>query len=128
MSFTDIGPLAGIARALKIALEPLLLVLAVDMPDMSDEFIKRLHACCQDGIGAVPVCDKIIEPLAAFYPKVADKLLPKPAAEPKPAHPPGAKHFAEACVQAGLARFIPVAPVEAAIFKSWNSPADLPQY
>lgn len=124
--FTEAGPLAGIAAALAALSEPLLLVLAVDMANMNANFLGRLHTRCSDGLGAVPVCDKIIEPLAAFYPKAAAGLIRKLLVEANGASAPGAKHFAQACEQAGLVRFTAVPPREAGVFKSWNAPADLP--
>lgn len=124
--FEDVGPLAGIARALVAVREPLLLALAVDMPEMSSDFLKRLHAHCGNGIGSVPVCEGMIEPLAAFYPKSAGGLLRQLLTESKPARSPGAKHFAKICVEAGLARFIAIPVEEGVFFKSWNSPADFP--
>ena len=120
------GPLAGIARGLAVAREPLLLVLAVDMAGMTGDFLKTLHAKCRAGGGVVPVVNEIIEPLAAFYPKAAEGLIQKVLAGAKPPDSPGAKQFAEQCVRAGLARFMAVEPGAAAWFKSWNSPADLP--
>ena len=122
----DFGPLAGIARGLEVATQPLLLVLAVDMANMDSGFLKKLLARCADGVGAVPVCGEIIEPLAAFYPKSATSLVQKLVAQSEATHPPGAKHFAELCVQAGLVRLMSVPPEEAALFKSWNTPEDLP--
>lgn len=122
--FSDAGPLAGIAAALAAIREPLLLVLAVDMANMNGDFLRQLHTHCSDGLGAVPVCDKIMEPLAAFYPKAAAELVRKLLAGANGAASPGAKHFAQSCEQAGLVRFIAVA--KAGVFASWNSPADLP--
>ena len=124
--FPNAGPLAGMASALDAVRQPLLLVLAVDMANMTGDFLKKLHAHCQNGAGAVPLCDGVIEPLAAFYPKSTGELAQKLLARSKHEHSPGAKHFAELCVQAGLARFVTVAPDEASLFKNWNSPADLP--
>ena len=124
--FQEAGPLAGIERALIAASEPLLLVLAVDMADLPGDFLKKLSANCRDGIGAVPLVKGMIEPLAAFYPRTAGSLIQKILAGANPARSPGAKHFAEQCVQAGLARFITVPPEAAGWFKSWNSPEDLP--
>jgi molybdopterin-guanine dinucleotide biosynthesis protein A len=133
----DLGPLAGIAAALTATHEPLLLVLAVDMANMNGEFLKKLHAQCQNGIGVVPLCARsaggspaspqlIIEPLAAFYPKAACELAQKLLAGTNQGTSPGAKHFAESCVQVDLARFVSTSPDEAELFKSWNSLADLP--
>jgi molybdopterin-guanine dinucleotide biosynthesis protein A len=124
--FQAAGPLAGIERGLRAARDPLVLVLAVDMANMSSGFLKKLCAHCRDGVGAVPVLNEFIEPLAAFYPRSAGDLIKKIISKAKPPRFPGVKHFAEQCVQAGLARFITVPPEEAGFFKSWNSPADLP--
>ena len=124
--FQAAGPLAGIERALNAASEPLLLVLAVDMAELTGDFLKKLSANCRDGMGAVPLVKGMIEPLAAFYPRTAGSLLQKILPGANAAHSPGAKHFAAQCVQAGLARFITVPPEAAGWFKSWNSPGDLP--
>lgn len=124
--FPAAGPLAGITSALDAMHKPLLLVLAVDMANMTGDFLKKLHARCQDGTGAVPLCDEVIEPLAAFYPKSSGELAQKLLAESSRAYSPGAKHFARSCVQTGLAHFVAVAPQETGLFKSWNFPADLP--
>jgi molybdopterin-guanine dinucleotide biosynthesis protein A len=124
--FPEAGPLAGIAAALAAVREPLLLVLAVDMANISGDFLGRLHAHCGEGLGAVPVCDKILEPLAAFYPKAADELARKLLAATNGVASPGAKHFAKACEEAGWVRCVAVPPHEVSVFKSWNSRADLP--
>lgn len=122
----DCGPLSGIAAALAATRPPLLLVLAVDMPYLDVEFLKRLYAHGRDGLGAVPKLGEIIEPLAAFYPKAAESLMRPLLATLPPDHPPGAKRFAQRCVAAGLARFVALSPAEAGRFQSWNSPGDLP--
>jgi len=119
------GPLAGIARGLDAAREPLLLVLAVDMAKVTGDFLGQLHARCRQGAGAVPVHDGIVEALAAFYPKPAAGLIAGLLARAKPGAPPGAKDFAADCARAGLAQFVPVSPEEAGWLRSWNCPADL---
>ena len=50
----DAGPLAGIERALDAAQAPLLLVLAVDLPEMSAELLRRLAADCSENLGSIP--------------------------------------------------------------------------
>jgi molybdopterin-guanine dinucleotide biosynthesis protein A len=71
----DAGPLAGIARALAETSAPLLLVLAVDLPEMSAEFLRRLATHCTETTGVIPRVAGQVEPLAAFYPKTSEKLL-----------------------------------------------------
>jgi molybdopterin-guanine dinucleotide biosynthesis protein A len=126
-AITGAGPLAGIARAFQGIPEPLLLVLAVDMPRIAAAFLRELHGLCADGIGAIPCHDATIEPLAAFYPKTASRLAQQFLAKGESGRRPGPKDFAAACVTAGLARFVPVTPTLAARLQSWNRPADLPR-
>ena len=118
--FLDAGPLAGIERALTKASEPLLLVLAVDLPDMAAEFLRGLAAHCRENCGAVPRVGKNLEPLAAFYPKAALPLAVALLA----AQSNAVKQFAEQCVQASLATFVDVAADDVQRFQNWNSPAD----
>lgn len=123
----DAGPLAGIAAALEATSEPLLLVLAVDMPHLKGECLHRLLARCTETTGAIPRVNGQIEPLAAIYPKTARDLLPEfPAVNPS-ASPAvlGARPFAGRCVAAGRAVWVDMAPALAGCFANWNSPADL---
>lgn len=69
------GPLAGIAAALEAAKASLVFVLAVDMPNMSADCLRRLVASCTEKAGAVPRVNGAIEPLAAFYPTAARKVI-----------------------------------------------------
>lgn len=69
------GPLGAIARCLKVAALPLL-VLAVDMPDMSVGFLRALLAEWRDEeTGLVARTGYGFEPLAAIYPQRALPLL-----------------------------------------------------
>ena len=142
--FSDAGPLAGIERALDAIKSPLLLVLAVDLPEMSAEFLRRLATRCAENSGGIPTSNGNLEPLAAFYPKAALPLLVKlfaaterrsparPGPRPGKSKPaerqigaPSVKHFAELCVQSGLARLVELGANDARYFTNWNSPADL---
>jgi molybdopterin-guanine dinucleotide biosynthesis protein A len=61
----DLGPLGGLAALLAAARTPRVLVLAIDLPAITSEFLERLvaHEC-----GAVPRFGSAWEPLAALYP------------------------------------------------------------
>ncbi len=120
--FAGAGPLAGIERALDAAALPLLLVLAVDLPEMSVEFLRGLGAGCVENVGAIPRVNGNIEPLAAFYPKAAQSLAGASLGNRRNA----VTTFAENCAQSGLARFVELPAAEARHFVNWNSPADLP--
>lgn len=49
--FADAGPLAGIAVGLQAASAPLVLVLAVDMPDLTSAMLHLLRRQCASGVG-----------------------------------------------------------------------------
>jgi molybdopterin-guanine dinucleotide biosynthesis protein A len=120
--FSDAGPLAGIEGALDAAQSPLLLVLAVDLPKMSKEFLRRLAAVCLDDFGAIPRGNGNIEPLTAFYPKAAQSL----AETLLRAGENAVAGFAKQCVQSSFAQFVDLSASETIFFANWNSPADLP--
>jgi molybdopterin-guanine dinucleotide biosynthesis protein A len=118
--FTNAGPLAGIESALDAAKSPLLLVLAVDLPEMSAEFLRRLIAGCSETSGAIPKLVGGVEPLAAYYPKTAHALAVTSLERKAFA----VKAFSRQCVQSGLAQFAEFGESEAKHFTNWNFPAD----
>jgi molybdopterin-guanine dinucleotide biosynthesis protein A len=119
--FPDAGPLAGIERAFGATKAALLLVLAVDLPEMRAGVLLRLAAGCSETCGVIPKLAGNIEPLAAFYPKAAYELALARLERGEFA----VKDFAGQCVKSGLARFIDLPENEAKHFANWNSPADL---
>jgi len=119
--FPAAGPLAGIERALDLISTPLLLVLAVDLPEINAELLRALAANCSENFGAIPRVKENLEPLAAFYPKSAQSLAETLLRAKKNV----VADFAKECVQAGLARFVEMSASEANCFANWNSPADL---
>jgi molybdopterin-guanine dinucleotide biosynthesis protein A len=121
-NFPNAGPLAGIEAALAVATHPLLLVLAVDLPGMNAEFLRRLAANCLANCGIIPQCPSGIEPLAAFYPKSAQSLAETLLRAADNAAAP----FATQCVESGLARFVDLPANAERHFTNWNSSADLP--
>ena len=64
----DAGPLGGLVAALRRCKNTRLLVLAVDLPNMTSEFLKQLLTICPDNGGVVPKTGERFEPLAAIYP------------------------------------------------------------
>jgi molybdopterin-guanine dinucleotide biosynthesis protein A len=119
--FADAGPLAGIERALDATTSPLMLVLAVDLPEMNAEFLRRLAAHCAKDSGAIPRVMENIEPLAAFYPRAAQLLAETLLRAGKNA----AAAFAEQCGRTGLARFVDLTAGDARYFANMNTPADV---
>lgn len=119
--FQSAGPLAGIERALDAASTPLVLVLAVDLPNLTGDLIRKTFFHCDGNAGAIPRINGKIEPLAAFYPKAAHPLLLKLLGQKSNA----VKDFAARCVASGFASFVDLPADNAGLFVNWNSATDL---
>ena len=115
------GPLGGIERALHECRSPLLLVLAVDLPQMTTEFLRKLMARCDSLTGVVPELEGCLEPLAAIYPKRSHQFARDFVARSRRV----ACEFAEACLEEHAVRKYDVTLADAGGFANWNSPADL---
>lgn len=66
------GPIGGIAASLAQMHTAHLIALAIDMPFMSEQYLKFLCDQIEPGTGVVPTIDNRAEPLAAIYPREAD--------------------------------------------------------
>ena len=62
------GPLSGLTKALAAVRTTHLVALAVDMPFMTSEQLRRLCKLTEAGCGVVPLIGDRAEPLAAVYP------------------------------------------------------------
>jgi molybdopterin-guanine dinucleotide biosynthesis protein A len=71
------GPLSGLAAALNYISTSHLLALAVDMPRLSVEHLRRLLDLAHPGRGVVPFNQDHFEPLSAIYCKEATPLAQK---------------------------------------------------
>jgi molybdopterin-guanine dinucleotide biosynthesis protein A len=118
--FTDLGPLAGVERALGEAHGPLLLVLAVDLPDMTADFLRGLAARCRAGVGVVPRTRLGLEPLAAFYPTSMHPIAAAMLCEERAAM----TEFIRRGVEAGRLQEYVCPPADEACFRNWNEPED----
>jgi molybdopterin-guanine dinucleotide biosynthesis protein A len=65
------GPLSGITASLGQMRMPHLLVLAIDMPFISEKYLRLLCQEIGPGCGVVPALNNRFEPLAAIYPREA---------------------------------------------------------
>ncbi len=76
---TDAGPLAGLVAVLRRCSTSRLLALAVDLPNMSSNYLARLLSFCQPRKGVIPRSSERFEPLVAVYPvaslPLAESLL-----------------------------------------------------
>jgi len=66
------GPLSGIAATFARVTSEYLLVLAIDMPFITEEYLRDICARTQPGCGVVPMIENRAEPLAAIYPRNAN--------------------------------------------------------
>jgi molybdopterin-guanine dinucleotide biosynthesis protein A len=114
------GPLAGILSCLDVAQANRLLVLAVDLPNMSSEYLRSLVQEAAPGCGVVPAIEQELEPVVAVYPveaaTVANTCLQQGQRS--------VQAFARRLEQNGLVNIRRVAPGEIALFQNWNSPED----
>jgi molybdopterin-guanine dinucleotide biosynthesis protein A len=65
---SHVGPLAGVAAALRSSSRKLALVLAVDMPRMTSEMIGTIISRCNEDVGCLPFDVRGFQPLGAAYP------------------------------------------------------------
>ena len=63
------GPLSGLAASLARVRSAHLLALAIDMPFMTENFLRYLCDQIEPRVGVVPKIDNRAEPLAAIYPR-----------------------------------------------------------
>ncbi len=117
----DIGPIGAISRCLALANRPLL-VMAVDLPQMTPVFLRRrlLAASESDGCGVLPRVGGKFEPLCALY---VPQMLPQvqaAIAAGKYALQPLARSF----VEHGLAVEMELTEGEVPLFHNANTPED----
>jgi molybdopterin-guanine dinucleotide biosynthesis protein A len=65
------GPLSGLAASLDCMRGSHLIALAIDMPFMSENYLRYLCGQIRPGVGVLPKIDCRAEPLAAIYPREA---------------------------------------------------------
>jgi molybdopterin-guanine dinucleotide biosynthesis protein A len=116
----DSGPLGGIVAALERSSSPLLLALAVDVPNITGDYLLHLVELCEDDRGVVPRTDRY-EPLVALYPRrslaLAERLLVEGSYS--------LQTFADRCIADGMAVEHRVPAADASLFLNMNTPAEL---
>jgi molybdenum cofactor guanylyltransferase len=117
----DRGPLAGILSCLQVAQSKLLLVLAVDLPNMNSKYLRSLVQVAKAGCGVVPAIEQDLEPVSAVYPVEAAAIALTSLQQGKRSVQAFARHLE----QGGLVSIQKVASDEAELFRNWNSPEDL---
>lgn len=117
---TDCGPLGGLHACLTEAKEKLCMVLAVDLPAMTPEYVRWLLSQTQKERGVVPIFGGSAEPLVAVYPKAALGEVQRAL---------GASEFSlqklvRRLEQEKLVDLVAVEVGERSLFANWNSPDD----
>lgn len=118
------GPMAGLLAALEWAGArggSHVLVLAVDMPRMGPQVLRKLAGACRPGQGLIPATDSFFEPLCAVYPVEAFPVLLESARR-------GHWKLQDAIndlLAKGLLVTQSLLPEESSLFFNLNSPEDL---
>ena len=119
----SLGPLSGLARALARTRTTRVLVLAIDMPKMTEEYLARLLSLGSDTCGVVPESGGVFEGLCAVYPAC---LLPTVEALLS-----GPVRSLQTLIRTGISshRLIShsISSEDRPLFENWNAPEDLPQ-
>ncbi len=117
------GPLGGIVAALRAMRSPRLVALAVDLPFMTDSYLRTLlEKDAATTVGIIPMhpADGFYEPLVGVYPKpclhVAEASLHS--------NDWSLQNFVRATGARLLAE--PIRSEEEALFINWNHPGDVP--
>ena len=115
------GPLSGIAASLEQMHTAHLLAFAIDMPFMSQTYLRYLCDHIEPGVGVLPKIDDRAEPLAAIYPREASADFRSALA--------GTDFSLQTLVcdliEAGKLREIPVTEQEKKLFLNVNELSDL---
>ena len=117
---TNCGPLAGLEAALTASSHTRVLLLAVDLPDMTGSYLRHLVAQTSDICGVVPVIDDLFQPLSAIYPQAALPAVTRHLAEPDKSM----QRLLRELALDGTMKSIPVPSAELGIFRNLNSPQD----
>ncbi len=116
------GPLGGLATCLEVVTQPFALILAIDLPMISADFLTKLLSLRKSGAGIVPQTEHGFDPLAAIYPIAA---LPV-ALRRIQTRDYRLQDFVAELVRQGLVSAYPVSPREKKLLRNWNWPNDAP--
>jgi molybdenum cofactor guanylyltransferase len=115
------GPLSGIAAALSRINSGHLLVLAIDMPFMTESYLRTLCQKAERGLGVVPIIENRAEPLAAIYPRDAhDEVV-----DALSGNDFSLQSLVRKLIAARKLEPVQVSEEEKAFFRNLNEPGDL---
>jgi molybdopterin-guanine dinucleotide biosynthesis protein A len=115
------GPLGGLSACLDIVCTDLLVVLAVDLPQMPSVFLRNLLPLCSTNCGVVARNGDFFEPLAAIYPTQLRELAASHLAQDRYAM----QDLVREAIQQNLLQEIPLEKKDVELFKNLNRPSDM---
>jgi molybdopterin-guanine dinucleotide biosynthesis protein A len=115
------GPLSGLTSSLARVQSSHLLALAIDMPFMSETYLRALFDRIEPGHGVLPMINDRAEPLAAIYPADTHKDFVAALS----GNDSSLQTLTKRLVKAGKLRAILVAKESERFFRNLNEPADL---
>ena len=117
-----LGPLSGLHSALQAMTSDWLIVLAIDLPDMTTAFLQDLYDTAQaNRCGLVPQLDGFYESLAAVYPRSVAGLCGGHLASDDRS----LQRFTRQAMADGQLTLSPVTPLNRSLFRNVNSPEDV---
>jgi molybdopterin-guanine dinucleotide biosynthesis protein A len=116
-----LGPLAGLVAALRAITAERLVVLAVDMPAVTSEFLRLLLAEAGTEGGIIPELDGFYQGTVAIYPR---NILPA-CEQTLAGHDRSLQRLVRHGLAENLIRIHPVSKAERHLFLNLNAPSDL---
>lgn len=113
------GPLSGLGAAIASASEEVVIVLAVDLPFMSADFLTRL-VLLGNGSGVIPRIESRFEPLAACYPRSCAPIVENALR----AGDLSLQNLSHVLITKGFASALKIDVSETELFHNVNSPSD----
>jgi molybdopterin-guanine dinucleotide biosynthesis protein A len=110
------GPLCGLLSALRSARFDPILLLAVDMPAMTTDYLGALLEQSTGETGVAPELDGFFQGFAAVYPRRIEPLV----AEILAGADPSFQHLIRCALDRKMMRVIPVMESQRALFLNWN--------
>ena len=115
------GPLSGLSVALSRLQTSHLLVLAVDLPQMTADHLRMLWSLAKPGCGVLPMAGDSFEPLCAIYPAAAASA----AKDALTSDDLSLHSLAQTMVRQKHALIYPLNEAERLIYHNVNTPDDL---
>ncbi len=118
----DAGPIAGLAAVFAAARHPWVLVIAVDLPRLTTDYLQKLITSGAGRVGVVPRGSQGYEPLVALYPRCLLSEIQSALAK-------GESLSLQNLIHTGVTRSLlsplPILPGETTVFTNWNTQNDV---